>query len=239
MKKNILVWIILFLVATLSCAPTNSSRHREGSNVGQETTLTIQDEQRLTREALPKMLKDYPAAKNQDLQKYISDLGMKIVRANKLEGNPYHYTFTVVDVVDVNAFAMPAGTVFVTAPLIALADNEAELAGVVAHEIGHVVARHAAERMDAMEKLSHVQVDLVIVDLNMPNMDGIEFVKNLRDNYYYMDTPVIMLTTTKDDKLKKDAFDAGVNMFLNKPVQPNFLLYKVESLLQDEEEING
>jgi len=152
MKKNILVWIILFLVATLSCAPTNSSRHREGSNVGQETTLTIQDEQRLTREALPKMLKDYPAAKNQDLQKYISDLGMKIVRANKLEGNPYHYTFTVVDVVDVNAFAMPAGTVFVTAPLIALADNEAELAGVVAHEIGHVVARHAAERMYAMEK---------------------------------------------------------------------------------------
>jgi len=54
-----------------------------------------------------------------------------------------------------------------------------------------------------------------------------------------MDTPVIMLTTTKDDKLKKDAFDAGVNMFLNKPVQPNFLLYKVESLLGEEEEDNG
>lgn len=47
---------------------------------------------------------------------------------------------------------MPAGTVFVTAPLIALASSEAELAGVVAHEIGHVVARHAAERMYAMEK---------------------------------------------------------------------------------------
>ena len=87
-----------------------------------------------------------------------------------------------------------------------------------------------------MEKLGHVQVDLIIVDLNMPNMDGIEFVRNLRDNYYYMDTPVIMLTTTKDDKLKKDAFDAGVNMFLNKPVQPNFLLYKVESLLGEEED---
>ena len=96
----------------------------------------------------------------------------------------------------------------------------------------------AEDGIDAMEKLGHVQVDLVIVDLNMPNMDGIEFVKNLRDNYYYMDTPVIMLTTTKDDKLKKDAFDAGVNMFLNKPVQPNFLLYKVESLLSEEKD-NG
>ncbi|MEE9913826.1 MAG: M48 family metalloprotease [Deltaproteobacteria bacterium] len=152
MKKSISAWIILLIFISLSCAPTNSSRHREGSNVGQETNLTVQDEQRLTREALPKMLQDYPAAKNQDLQKYISDLGMKIVRANKLEGNPYHYSFTVVDVVDVNAFAMPAGTIFVTAPLIALASNEAELAGVVAHEIGHVVARHAAERMYAMEK---------------------------------------------------------------------------------------
>jgi two-component system chemotaxis response regulator CheY len=98
------------------------------------------------------------------------------------------------------------------------------------------IIAEAEDGLDAMEKLGHVQVDLIIVDLNMPNMDGIEFVRNLRDNYYYMDTPVIMLTTTKDDKLKKDAFDAGVNMFLNKPVQPNFLLYKVESLLGEEED---
>jgi two-component system chemotaxis response regulator CheY len=98
------------------------------------------------------------------------------------------------------------------------------------------IIAEAEDGLDATEKLGHVQVDLIIVDLNMPNMDGIAFVKNLRDNYYYMDTPVIMLTTTKDDQLKKDAFDAGVNMFLNKPVQPNFLLYKVESLLGEEED---
>jgi two-component system chemotaxis response regulator CheY len=98
------------------------------------------------------------------------------------------------------------------------------------------IIAEAEDGMDAMEKLSHVQVDLVIVDLNMPNMDGIEFVKGLRDNYYYMDTPVIMLTTTKDEKLRKDAFEAGVNMFLNKPVQPGVLLYKVESFLQEGED---
>ncbi len=152
MKKCIAVLIFVLVLSNLSCAPTNSSRYREGSNVGQETNLTVGDEERLTQEALPKMTKDFPAAKNPELQKYISNLGMKIVRANNLEGHPYHYSFTVVDVADVNAFAMPAGTVFVTAPLIALASNEAELAGVVSHEIGHVVARHAAERMYAMEK---------------------------------------------------------------------------------------
>jgi predicted Zn-dependent protease len=152
MNRKIASFFILFLVSLLSCAPSNSSRYREGSNVGQETRLTIQDEERLTQEALPQIVKDYPSAKNPELQKYISDLGMKIVRANKLEGNPYHYNFTVVDVSDVNAFAMPARTVFVTAPLIAMTSNEAELAGVLSHEIGHIVARHAAERMYIMEK---------------------------------------------------------------------------------------
>ncbi|HON22405.1 MAG TPA: M48 family metalloprotease [Syntrophales bacterium] len=152
MKRTIVSMMILLLAATISCAPTHSSRYREGSNVGQETGMTVQDEQRLTEEALTKMLKDYPPAKNKELQKYVSDLGMKIVRANNLEGNPYHYDFTVVDVVDINAFAMPAGKIFVTAPLLATAANEAELAGVISHEVGHVVARHSAERMYVMEK---------------------------------------------------------------------------------------
>jgi predicted Zn-dependent protease len=151
-KKNLVLFVLLSAALLFSCAPATSSRYREGSNVGQETPLTVQDEWRLTEEALPKIMEDYPAAKNQELQRYISQLGMKIVEANNLEGNPYHYDFSVVDVDDVNAFAMPAGKVFVTAPLIAMASTEAELVGVVAHEVGHVVARHSAERMYAMEK---------------------------------------------------------------------------------------
>ncbi len=152
MKKSISILILLLLSFIICCASSTSSRYREGSNVGQETSMTVQDERRLTEEALPKMLQDYPPAKNPELQKYVSNLGMKIVRANNLEGNPYNYDFSVVDVSDVNAFAMPAGKIFVTAPLIAIASNEAELAGVLSHEVGHVVARHSAERMYAMEK---------------------------------------------------------------------------------------
>ncbi|HPV48427.1 MAG TPA: M48 family metalloprotease [Smithellaceae bacterium] len=152
MKRISSLLIVLLMLTTIACAPTHSSRYREGSNVGQETNMTVQDEERLTKEALPKMLKDYPPVQNQELQKYLSGLGMKIVRANNLEGNPYRYNFTVVDVPDINAFAMPAGTIFVTAPLIANTSSEAELAGVVSHEIGHVVSRHSAERMYQMEK---------------------------------------------------------------------------------------
>lgn len=152
MKSKIVTPILLSLLIVAACAPTTGSRYREGSNVGQETGMTVDDERRLTEEALPKMRDDYPSLKNQALQAYISSLGMKIVRANNLEGNPYHYDFELVDVNTVNAFALPAGKIFVTAPLIAMASNEAELAGVLSHEVGHVMARHTAERMYVMEK---------------------------------------------------------------------------------------
>jgi two-component system chemotaxis response regulator CheY len=85
--------------------------------------------------------------------------------------------------------------------------------------------------MDAMEKLGSLETDLIIVDLNMPNMDGISFVKNLRNSYYNPDLPVVMLTTTSDEELKEEALKAGVNMFLNKPIQPEVLVHKIESLL--------
>lgn len=93
------------------------------------------------------------------------------------------------------------------------------------------LTEEAEDGLDAMEKLSGSEVDLVIVDLNMPNMDGISFVKNLRNSYYNLDLPVIMLTTIKDSELKKEAYGAGIDMFLNKPIQPNVLLFKIESLL--------
>lgn len=135
-----------------ACATASQHRNREGDNTGQQTELTIADEKRMTQEVLPEMRKDYPAIENQAMQLYIRDLGSRVVRTNGLEGNPYNYNFTVVGVNQVNAFALPAGTVFVTAPLIAMADSEAELAGVIGHEVGHIKARHTAERMDVAKK---------------------------------------------------------------------------------------
>jgi beta-barrel assembly-enhancing protease len=141
-----------FLLAGCSTAPKNADRHREGDNTGQETRLTFEDEKRMTEEYLPQMKKEYPAHRNGEVQRYIENLGQKVVRANGLHQNPYQYNFTVCDVKNVNAFALPAGTVFVTAPLIAMSESEAELAGVIGHEIGHIQARHTAERLELAEK---------------------------------------------------------------------------------------
>lgn len=147
-RRTFLASVPLLMAA---CA-TEQHRQREGNLRGDETTLTFDDERKMTQEVLPQMRKDYPAVQDPQLQSYISQLGKKIVTANALEGKPYNYNFTVVDVGYVNAFALPAGTVFVTAPLIAMADSEAELAGVIGHEVGHIKARHTAQRMDAAKK---------------------------------------------------------------------------------------
>ncbi|PIT98927.1 MAG: hypothetical protein COT74_11805 [Bdellovibrionales bacterium CG10_big_fil_rev_8_21_14_0_10_45_34] len=139
-----------FLLA--SCATPEKHRTREGDNTGQETQITVEGERKMTAEVMPQMKKDYPALKDNEAQGYISGLGRRIASRSGAEGNPYNYNFTVVDVKMVNAFALPAGTIFVTAPLISMADSEAELAGVIGHEIGHIKARHTAERIDKMEK---------------------------------------------------------------------------------------
>ncbi|MGE0634702.1 MAG: M48 family metalloprotease [Pseudobdellovibrionaceae bacterium] len=148
-RRTFLAAVPLLLSA---CQSAPQTRYREGSNEGQDIALTPADEKKMTAEVLPQMKKDYPAIQNPELQSYLSNLGHKITRANNLEDHPYNYSFTLVSAGFVNAFALPAGTVFVTAPLVAMAETEAELAGVVGHEIGHVQARHSAERMEAAQK---------------------------------------------------------------------------------------
>lgn len=150
MGRRALILSVPMLLA--SCASPQKTRYREGDNSGQSTTLSVEDERRMTSEYLSKMEKDYPTLKNNYAQKYINDLGHRIVDRNSLRGRPYHYNFRIVNSKQVNAFALPAGEVFVTTGLLKMTDSEAELAGVVGHEIGHIKARHTAERIHKAQK---------------------------------------------------------------------------------------
>ena len=75
---------------------------------------------------------------------YVASVGGRIAANSELPNT--RFFFTVLDTPEVNAFALPGGYVYVTRGLLALTNSEAELAGVLAHEVGHVAARHAAER---------------------------------------------------------------------------------------------
>ena len=82
--------------------------------------------------------------KDDPLHAYVDRVGQAL--AINAELPDLKFTFTVLNAPEVNAFALPGGFIYVTRGLVALADTEAQLAGVLAHEIGHVTARHAAQR---------------------------------------------------------------------------------------------
>lgn len=91
-----------------------------------------------------KVMQQYGVYENRALQAYVTRVGQRI--AAQSERKDVQYTFTVLDSPVENAFALPGGYVYITRGLLALMNDEAELAGVLAHEMGHVTARHAAER---------------------------------------------------------------------------------------------
>ncbi len=107
--------------------------------------MTPEDEVRTGRQEHPKILTEFGGEYDDPaVRAYVSSLGGLLARTSELPNLDWH--FTVLDSPIINAFALPGGYVYVTRGLLALADTEAELAGVLAHEIGHVAARHPAER---------------------------------------------------------------------------------------------
>jgi len=111
------------------------------------TERTVMDEKAEVeegRKAHDEILKEYGVVQNPRLQAYVNDIGQRLARQSHRAN--LTWTFTVLDSPDVNAFALPGGYVYITRGIMAYLDSEAELAGVIGHEIGHVTARHGAQR---------------------------------------------------------------------------------------------
>jgi len=91
----------------------------------------------------------------------------------------------------------------------------------------------AMDGMDALEKMSSLEdnIDMVITDLNMPNMDGYELISTLRKNEQFKSTPIIILSSEEDDKDKKMGAEAGADSYLTKPFKSSVLLYEVSKFL--------
>jgi len=96
----------------------------------------------------PKILKQFGGAyDNVEVGAYVAQIGGSLARFAELPD--LQFTFTVLNDEAVNAFALPGGYVYITRGLMAIAADEAELAGVLSHEIGHITARHTAQRYSA------------------------------------------------------------------------------------------
>lgn len=114
--------------------------------------FTLEDERKVGREFYEKIEKSNALVKEKRVQVYITELGNSILsHSNKA---PFDFRFSVYKDSAINAFATPGGYVYVSRGLIALAEDEAQLASVMAHEIAHVNARHIARIIEKSTKVN-------------------------------------------------------------------------------------
>ncbi len=138
-SRGRLAGIAGFALFALGCA-TNPVTGRRELNL-----VSSSQEEGLGREGYKAMLVEYGGYGEGSLQSYVDSVGQRLASVSHLPN--LKWTFTVLDDPVVNAFAMPGGYVYVTRGILAHLGSEAQLAGVLGHEIGHVTARHSAQRI--------------------------------------------------------------------------------------------
>ncbi len=111
--------------------------------------MSMDQEIQMGREADGQISETMGLYPDETLQTHVSDIGLAMAAASEWPDLPW--TFRVIDDETVNAFALPGGHIYVTRGILAHFNSEAQLAGVIGHEIGHVTARHASTRMSKMQ----------------------------------------------------------------------------------------
>ena len=136
-----IVVVLLSALALTHCAQNPVTGDRDF------VLMSEQQEVEVGAKTHQEVLKEYAALDNPALQAYVNEVGQRLAKQSHRPDMDWH--FTVVDSPDVNAFALPGGYVYITRGLMAYLNSEAELAGVVGHEIGHVTARHGVRQQSA------------------------------------------------------------------------------------------
>ena len=131
--------------------------------------MSEEAEQEIGDEAARQVESQLGIVADESLNEYVQQLGKKL--AEYSPRRDVEYSFQVVEMEEPNAFALPGGYIYLSRGLLALANSEAEVANVIAHEIGHVAARHAAQR-DTAAKAATLLTVLGVVAAAAGSADG-------------------------------------------------------------------
>jgi predicted Zn-dependent protease len=126
------------LLLMANCATNPATGEREFSLMSEAQEI------QLGRQTDAQVRQEMGIYNDAQLQQYVSSVGMRLAKASERPTLPWQ--FAVVDQPAVNAFALPGGFIYLTRGILPFLDNEAQLAGVLGHEIGHVTARHSAQQ---------------------------------------------------------------------------------------------
>jgi predicted Zn-dependent protease len=138
MRRLVTATLLTFALAVASCG--DRKENEPGFNV-----FTPQEDVEIGRESAAEVLGQLPELSDEEVAAYVRAVGEGL--AGSAPGERFPYEFHVLDVGDINAFALPGGIVFVNRGTLEAVHDEGELAGVLAHEISHVALRHGTSQM--------------------------------------------------------------------------------------------
>jgi beta-barrel assembly-enhancing protease len=149
MNKHIHSTVIVVVLAGILAAGCGSGGGAQNFNL-----ISIEEEWQLGQQLSQDVARQLRFNNDPAVNAYVRNLGNKIVAGSPAPFNQLPWEFHVVEDPAINAFAIPGGHIYVHTGLIASAENASELAGVMAHEISHVVARHTTEQISRQYGLS-------------------------------------------------------------------------------------
>lgn len=149
-KLRLAIGLIIAVVSLVSYFGRSSTNEVTGEV--QQVSMTPREEVQLGLAAVPSLTQQYGGAADSALSAYVESIGNRVVARSVARDSKYQFKFVVLnDTRTINAFALPGGPVFVTRALLSRLGDEAQLAGVLGHEIGHVLARHGAQKLAKAE----------------------------------------------------------------------------------------
>ena len=162
---------------TLANKPKNSDVDEIGNrniNKGNWNFISLEKEIALGKSLSQEIERNVKLIQDPEITEYVSRLGQNIVHNSDAK---VPFTIKVIDSEEINAFALPGGFLYVNTGLIETADQESELAGVMAHEIAHVAARHSTEQETKMTIANYARIPLIFLGgglaYNLYNLTGL------------------------------------------------------------------
>lgn len=207
---KIRILIGLAIVAFAFMKKCNNKTLNPYTNRIQNINMTSDQEIAIGLQSAPQMAEQhgglYP---DQKLQSYIDMVGSKLVNSSMAKQTPYKYEFHLLaDPNTINAFALPGGQIFITYALLSKLENEDQVAGVLGHEIGHVLGRHSAERIAEHEFWKTISTGASV------GADMGELVNGIGQN--------ILLGNGRDDELESDKL--GILFMINSGYNPEEMI---------------
>lgn len=217
-RKNFKVRLLIGAAIALFFVLKRYNQQEVNPYTGRTQTISITPDKEIAigLQSAPQMAQQHGGLhSNNTYQTLVDNVGNKLVNNSIAKQTPYKYEFHLLaDANTINAFALPGGQIFITYALFSKLENEDQLAGVLGHEIGHVLGRHSAERIAESEYWQGLTT-AGAVGVDMGNL-----VSGIEQN--------TLLTNGRDDELESD--ELGVLFMLKAGYNPEEMIGVMEIL---------